>query len=246
MTDSSFTCTNCRTELIVDENQVDSEIKCHNCGIDSLIVPIFKTKVPEIPVDVRAAFIGILAIVALIGGLGACMLMGRWNFWVTFALIAGMIFLIERIFLNRYHLTKIEEFIEQEIRHVYIQSYGERFNELVNEAIAELPDKFKIYLKEINIVVEDVPGDDVVTKLRLASNRSLAGLYQGVPLTKRSVWHGSRMADKITIYKKNVESYCATDAALKREIKRVVRHELGHFFGFDEEQLRRIEKENEN
>ncbi|MGR3219003.1 MAG: metallopeptidase family protein [Candidatus Anammoxibacter sp.] len=236
-----FTCPNCRKELIVNKELIDDLADCCSCGAKVSIIPTYRKNVPEISVNAQLAFAGIIVIVTFTGAIGACMLMAGWNFWATSALIGGILYLIERIFLDKYSLTKIEEDFDQEIIGVYISHDGDRFNELVNQAVDELPGKFKSKLKDINIVVEDVPGNDTVKKLGIRSNRSLAGLYQGIPLTHRSVWHGNRLPDKITIFKKNIESYCKSDAALKREIKRVVRHELGHFFGLNEDELRIIE-----
>ncbi|MGR3316935.1 MAG: metallopeptidase family protein [Candidatus Anammoxibacter sp.] len=241
MSNKYFTCPNCHKELIVDNEPIDDFTDCYNCGAKVSIIPTFRRNAPEISVNARLAFAGIIVIVTFVGAIGACMLMAGWNFWVTSALIGGMLYLIEMIFLGKYTLTKIEDDIDQEMMGVYVSHDGEVFNELVNKAIDELPDKFKNKLKGINIVVEDVPGNDTVKKLGIRSNRSLAGLYQGIPLTHRSVWHGNRLPDKITIFKKNIESYCKSDATLKREIKRVVRHELGHFFGLNEDELRKIE-----
>lgn len=244
MTEHPFTCPNCLSTLIINDYSSEYETDCNSCGAKVSIVPTFKPKSPEMTPGTRIAFTGILVVSALIGALGACMLMGRWSFWATFALIGSMIYLTSKLFLNRYHLTKIDDFSEREMSHVYIATAGDKFNDLVNLALKELPSKFKNRLKEINIVVEDLPDNSVVEKLKLGSNRSLAGLYQGIPLTQRSVWHGNRMPDKITIYKKNIENYCFTEVTLKKEIQRVVRHELGHFFGFNEYELREFEGRN--
>ena len=204
-------------------------------------VPTFIKNVQKTSIDTRLAFAGIIVVVTFVGALGACMLTAGWNFWATSAFIGGMLYLIGNLFLGKYSLAKIDDDFGQVITGVYISHNGERFNELVNQSIDELPGKFKNKLKDINIVVEDVPGNDTIKKLGIRSNSLLAGLYQGIPLTHRSVWQGNRLPDKITIFKKNIESYCKTDAVLKREIKRVVRHELGHFFGLNEEDLRILE-----
>lgn len=241
MPSNYITCPNCSNETIIDTEIDNHYIDCNNCGAKISLIPTFKKKIPEVSIEARLPFIGIIIVTALIGALGACMLMSGWNFWTTFALIGGMIYLIERIFLSKYYLLKIEEDRFQEIPGLYVDTNGERFNDLVNQAISELPNKFKTNLKDVNIVIEDLPGDDTIKTLRLTSNRSLAGLYHGIPLTHRSVWHGSRIPDRITIFKKNIERYCTSEESLKNEVKRVVRHELGHFFGLSEIQLRKIE-----
>ena len=77
-------------------------------------------------------------------------------------------------------------------------------------------------------------------KLKLKSNLVLLGLFQGVPLNKKSVWHSGTMPEKITIYQKNIEAICHSDEKIKQRIKKVVRHEVAHFVGFTEEQVRRL------
>ncbi len=242
MSDQSFICPNCRADLMFEGGSFDEPLNCGSCEAKVLFVPTLKRLVPEISMNARTAFIGILAVTAIIGAMGACMLMGGWNFWATLAIIGGMVYLMEKLFLNKYYLIKMEEYSDGDGADMYVAANGQEFNELVNEAVAELPKRFKNELKDITIVVEDVPGNAIVEKMKLPSNRSLAGLYQGIPLTHRSVWHGNRLPDKITVYRKNIEGYCRTEAQLKREIKRVVRHELGHFFGLNEDDLREIEK----
>lgn len=246
MSNQSFTCPNCRNELSVGYETLDFTISCGNCRAKVSVIPTHKNSVPEISANVRTAFIGLLVVTAIIGALGSAMLRAGWNFWVTLALTAGIIYLLEKLFLSKYYLSKIEE-EEGEVPEISGCPDDEKFNSLVKSALTELPAKFKDKLKDVNIVVEDFPNDAIVDKLHLKSKRILAGLYQGIPLTQRSVWHSNRLPDKITIFKKNIESYCSSEPTLKKEIKRVVRHELGHFFGLDEQELREIEaKTDEN
>ena len=245
MPNQSFTCPNCRNDLSVGYEALDFPIGCGNCGAKVSVIPTHKKSMPEISANVRAAFIGILVVTAIIGALGGAMLRAGWNFWAAFALTGGIIYLLEKLFLSKYYLSKIDELEEGEVPEISGCPDDEKFNSLVKSALTELPGKFKDKLKDVNIVIEDFPNDAIIDKLHLKSKRVLAGLYQGIPLTQRSVWHSNRLPDKITIFKKNIESYCSSESTLKNEIKRVVRHELGHFFGLDERELREIEARKE-
>jgi predicted Zn-dependent protease with MMP-like domain len=105
------------------------------------------------------------------------------------------------------------------------------FERLVKEALAELPDLFRKKLENLEIVVEELPP----------RQSGLLGLYQGVPLKRRGVFYGNILPDKITLYKANIEQI----ALQRREplqdwIRRVLFHEIGHHFGFDEESIRRL------
>lgn len=116
----------------------------------------------------------------------------------------------------------------------------EDFEKVVAEVLDQMPDKFKNAMDNIGIVVEDVPTDEVISKMKLTSPHSLLGLYQGIPLLKRGVWYGMApsMPDVISIYQKNIERICRTEQEIKAKVYEVVIHEIGHYFGMSEDELR--------
>ena len=69
----------------------------------------------------------------------------------------------------------------------------------------------------------------------------MLGLYEGVPQAKRTQGYGMVLPDRIVIFQKPIEDKCRSEAEVEAEIVRVVRHEIAHHFGLDEEELRRIE-----
>ena len=117
----------------------------------------------------------------------------------------------------------------------------EEFEHVVAESFEILPEKFKEAVENVGIVVEDQPDDDIVRSMRLPSRRSLLGLYQGVPLTKRGTWYGMSptVPDKISLYQENIELECRNPATLKEKIAEVLIHELGHYFGMSEKEIRK-------
>ncbi len=68
----------------------------------------------------------------------------------------------------------------------------------------------------------------------------LLGLYEGIPLTERTHGYGFVMPDKITIFQRPIESICRNDTQVVVEIKRVVRHEIAHHFGIDDDRLEEL------
>jgi predicted Zn-dependent protease with MMP-like domain len=118
----------------------------------------------------------------------------------------------------------------------------ERFQELVAEAIAGLPEEFRDKLANVDIVVADFPSLAQLARARLGRRQTLLGLYQGVPLTKRSRHYGLVAPDKITIFQKPIEAKCRHEAEVIAEIGRVVRHEIAHHFGIGEARLRQLER----
>lgn len=68
----------------------------------------------------------------------------------------------------------------------------------------------------------------------------MLGIYQGVPATQKSVFDMSNGPDRIVLYQKNIEAVCSTDAEIRHEVRQTVLHELGHYFGMNEEQLKDV------
>jgi len=116
-----------------------------------------------------------------------------------------------------------------------------KFEWLVARAVDSLPEEFRTKLENIDVVVEDWPTQGQLNKVGLRRGQTLLGLYQGVPLTKRSRHYGLVPPDKITIFQKPIEAKCRYDAPISAEIKRVVQHEIAHHFGISDARLEQIE-----
>jgi predicted Zn-dependent protease with MMP-like domain len=106
------------------------------------------------------------------------------------------------------------------------------FEQLIIEAVDALPKSIRKKMKNVAIVLED--GE--------AAGKNLFGLYQGVPQTVRGVHYYAVLPDKITIYKRTIEDHVGDSEDLRRLVRRVVWHEIGHHFGFSETAIRRLEK----
>jgi predicted Zn-dependent protease with MMP-like domain len=115
----------------------------------------------------------------------------------------------------------------------------ERFEEVAQKAFDSLPEQFRNNIENVHIVVEDYPPDELRKEGR-DSRYSLLGLYQGIPLTKRGTWYGASPTapDKISLYQKNIEASCHDEEEILRRIVEVLFHEIGHYFGMNETQIR--------
>lgn len=113
-----------------------------------------------------------------------------------------------------------------------------KFEEFVTEAVKDLPRFFKKKMENISIVIEDFPSIDVQNQMHHGPY-GLLGLYQGVPYTKRNTWYANVMPDKIIIYQKPIENYAKTEPEIKELVRKVVMHEIGHYYGLSEEELRK-------
>ena len=119
----------------------------------------------------------------------------------------------------------------------------EQFEQLVEEALAGLPQKFKKYIENLAVIVEDYPSGETQRKVGTARGGSLLGLYHGVPFKHRGPYYGNLPPDVIVIYQKPIESISATDEELKEKVQEVVLHEVGHYFGMSDAELHAIERE---
>ena len=112
----------------------------------------------------------------------------------------------------------------------------EHFAKVVEEALDSLPQKFRSRIRNVAVLVEDMPPNQ--PSLRSGQQRRLVlGLFHGVPTTKKSIFDLPRGPDHIVLYQKNIEAVCSSEAEVREQIRLTVIHELGHYFGMDESQL---------
>lgn len=114
------------------------------------------------------------------------------------------------------------------------------FEELVVQALEELPEFFKQKLQNIDVIVAEWPTEAEIRSVGLGPGRLLFGLYQGVPLTRRTSHYGLVLPDKITIYKGPIERVCRTPEQVVARVKHTVKHEIAHHFGISDDRLREL------
>lgn len=115
------------------------------------------------------------------------------------------------------------------------------FERLVERALRRLPRRFRERLENVAVVVEDWPDDETLAEMGIEPPDTLYGLYRGVDLTRRDLTYGNCLPDTITIYQGPIEEDCADEAEMADLVRETVMHELGHYFGLDDEALHRIE-----
>jgi len=116
-----------------------------------------------------------------------------------------------------------------------------QFEALVERGLRRLPRKFKDKLANIAVVVEDWPDDETLADLGIEPPDTLYGLYRGVDLTHRDSSYGNVLPDTVTIYQGPIEEDCADEEEMAELVRETVIHELGHYFGLDDETMERIE-----
>ena len=115
----------------------------------------------------------------------------------------------------------------------------ELFVKVVEEALDSLPQEFRSRIRNVAVLVEDLPPNQSSPQSG-HQRKLLLGLFHGVPTTKKSVFQLPTGPDQIVLYQKNIEAVCSSEAEVREQIRLTVIHELGHYFGMDENQLRDI------
>jgi predicted Zn-dependent protease with MMP-like domain len=107
------------------------------------------------------------------------------------------------------------------------------FEDLVGDAVESLPDDLRGFMSNVAVVIEEEPPGGL----------PLLGLYQGVPLTRRTTAYAAVPPDKITIYRGPLERLTGGDPdRLRAQVRHVVLHEIAHHFGISDERLRELDR----
>jgi len=116
----------------------------------------------------------------------------------------------------------------------------EEFEALVEEALAQLPEEFQAALDNVAVMVEEEPSDEDLEEVGMdpedPDRDELLGLYQGVPLPERDSFY-SALPDRVLVFRGPILRSCDSRRQVIREVRETVQHELGHYFGLDEDEL---------
>ena len=145
----------------------------------------------------------------------------------------------------------------------------DRFERLVEEALRDIPRRFRDAMANVAVIVEDEPPPHVLDDLDMEPDEELFGLYEGTPLPERGASYGNTLPDRISIYQRPIEEFCAEKARTARGtgapaserrgagrgapatnydeetricVAETVIHEFGHYFGMSEEEIEAIEE----
>jgi len=117
------------------------------------------------------------------------------------------------------------------------------FEKVVTSALRGVPKSLKKRMENIDVVIEAQASSDLLSEMGLRSPFDLLGLYQGIPLDQRGFYYGNVLPDKITLFQYPIESICKTKEEIEEKVREVVIHEVGHYFGLDEDRLEELEED---
>jgi predicted Zn-dependent protease with MMP-like domain len=118
----------------------------------------------------------------------------------------------------------------------------DEFDKLVQTAYGRIPSEFRERLQNVALMVEPEPSPEQLARSGVPPGGTLLGLYQGRPLTGRSVFESFAVPDRITIFQGPHERLARSSRQLQQMVDDTVWHEIAHYFGMDERQVRAAER----
>lgn len=121
-----------------------------------------------------------------------------------------------------------------------------RFDAQFEWVLERMPPLIHELIERVPLHVEDYPSDEVMERTGARCIDDLCGLYTGIPIGEKSVWHSGTMPDVVTIYREGILSAAADGngriaaGRLREQIRITVLHELAHHHGLDEDELRKL------
>jgi predicted Zn-dependent protease with MMP-like domain len=115
------------------------------------------------------------------------------------------------------------------------------FEALVERALSSLPRQFKDKIRNVAVVVEDWADDETLEELGIEPPDTIYGLYRGTDITRRDSSYGNVLPDTIHIYQGPIEEDCVDAEEMAELVKDTVIHEIGHYFGLDDDTMEGIE-----
>ncbi len=117
-----------------------------------------------------------------------------------------------------------------------------QFERLVADAVQSIPRTFRERMRNIALIVEDEPSDELLDEMDVDPQDTLFGLYQGTPLTDRTWDYGNALPDRIVLYQNPIEDASDSDHDVVAVIGETLIHEVGHYFGMSEQDIEEIEE----
>jgi predicted Zn-dependent protease with MMP-like domain len=114
----------------------------------------------------------------------------------------------------------------------------DEFSRIMEEELHSIPEPFKDKIENLVFMVEPYPGENDLDRVGLKDKFSLLGIYSGVPYTYRNTYYMNTTPDRIILFQKNIERYADSLEELRSKIREVLIHEIGHYFGMSEEEIR--------
>lgn len=115
---------------------------------------------------------------------------------------------------------------------------------IARRTLDRLPSPFAESLGDVVLLIEEVADPDTARRLGLNHPMQLSGLYEGIPLNHRSVEQSGTLPERITLFRRPIiAEWQSTGVNLDRLVSHIVIHEVGHHFGFSDDDMHALEEE---
>ena len=130
------------------------------------------------------------------------------------------------------------------MRRFDIPPSAQEIEAIARRALDALPDPFAATLGEIVLQVEDFADEDTLREMGIADPFELTGLYEGVPLTERSVEQSGTLPDRVRLFRRPIlDEWADGEDSLEHLVTHVLIHEIGHHFGLSDEDMHELEEQ---
>lgn len=114
---------------------------------------------------------------------------------------------------------------------------------LARAALEALPAPFAEHAGKVVLLVEEFADDETLTAMRIDDPFALTGIYEGVPLTEKSVDHSGGLPDRVRLFRRPIlDEWADGEDRLEHLVAHILIHEIGHHFGFDDEDMHALEE----
>lgn len=129
------------------------------------------------------------------------------------------------------------------MRRFGIPPSADEMEALARRALEALPAPFSDHLKDVVLLIEDFADDETLDAMEIEDPFDLTGIYEGIPLTERSVEHSGTMPDRIRLFRRPIlDEWAAGGDTLEHLVAHVLIHEVGHHFGLSDEAMHALEE----
>ena len=129
-------------------------------------------------------------------------------------------------------------------RHFDHPPSAEEIEEIARQELARLPDPFSPHLSDVVLQVDEFAEDDLLREMGIEHPLDLTGVYEGIPIGERSVETSGTLPDRIRLFRQAIlAEWCEEGERLEHLVRHILIHEVGHHFGFSDEQMHALEEQ---
>ena len=133
--------------------------------------------------------------------------------------------------------------MRQAMRRFEIPPSADEIEAIARLALLSLPEPFAGHLRDVVLLIEEFADDKTLDAMGIEDPFDLTGIYEGIPLTERSVDQSGTLPDKIRLFRRPIlDEWAGGEDTLEHLIAHVLVHEVGHHFGLSDADMHALEE----